>query len=214
MIAYAPGMIALPPPVADFVAHSLEGVGAIECAGLDHLALIPDGLVSVFHGAPSKPALTRARRECDIHADGRLRAVHHESHFLVGLDDLDARGFDRQGVWITIELAFVREVDHLLTDDPELHCVHDLSPGKLRHRQYDRVTQLFPRMHDEEEALTPEGVVSDDIGQRFGNLMVEELVSGGQFGHLAIPLHSHIECSLDPREGLHAASRSGRLKCG
>jgi hypothetical protein len=76
----------------------------------------------------------------------------------------------------------VASEDELATDAAELLHVHYLALGKVRNGQDHDVAGSFPGMQHEEQALAPMVVVSDDVGQRLGNLVEEELVGGGQLG--------------------------------
>jgi hypothetical protein len=54
----------------------------------------------------------------------------------------------------------------------------------VRKGQHHDVAGAFSGMQYEEQALAPVVVVSDHVGQRLGDLVEEELVSGGQLGQV------------------------------
>ena len=184
VVADAPRVVALAPPVVDLVRASLVGVRAAVRARLEHVALVPDQLVPGAHRAPPQAVRRRAGGERDVHGDGHLDAVLHlQAHGAVGLDDLDLHRADVERVRVVAGLADVASHRRRVADHAELQRVELATRREQGHRQDDHVAEPVARVHHEEEALPPVLVMGDDAGQRLGDLVDEVLVEGGQPGH-------------------------------
>src|SRR5690606_26942862 len=92
MVADAPGVVALAPPVADFDGLACRRVGAVVPAGLNHVALVPERLGACEHGPPPESALPRSRREGEIEANWRSSSIDEEPDLPEGLDNVDTDG--------------------------------------------------------------------------------------------------------------------------
>jgi hypothetical protein len=152
------------------------------------VALVPDDLVSRFHGAAPQAVRGGARAKREVEPERCGRRVGVQLDRLKRLDDLDGHRPDHGGVRIAVVRAEVTGEDPLATDATELQGVHLLTPREVRHRQDDHVAGTAAGMEDEEVTLAPVVVVGHDVGQRFGDLVNEQLVGGSQTRHGRAPL--------------------------
>jgi hypothetical protein len=83
-------------------------------------------------------------------------------------------------VGITVVRPGLEADDPFAVHPPHLQRVHGPALRVGRHGEDEDVTEVVGPVGDEEEALAPVVVVRLDVDQRFGELVDEELVHGGE----------------------------------
>jgi len=103
VVADAPRVVALAPPLFDFVGPACDGVGAVVLSRLEHVALVPDQFVTGAQGATPQPVGFGSGAEGQVHAERALFRVSPDADLLVGLEDLYPRAGYLGRVRITVE---------------------------------------------------------------------------------------------------------------
>ena len=103
MVAYAPRVIALAPPLFDLVGRPTDCIRSVVGPGLKHVALVPDQFVTGAQGATPQPVGFGSGAEGQVHAERALFRVSPDADLLVGLEDLYPRAGYLGRVRITVE---------------------------------------------------------------------------------------------------------------
>ena len=125
-------MIALTPPVFNFVCLAFICVGAVICAALKHVRLIPNNLVTSLHGAAAQLIRLGASSKCDVERGGCCGRLNNlKSHLLEWLNNVDRDATDFKYVLVAINGSHMFSDQRVSTYPTQLQRVHLAPSGKM-----------------------------------------------------------------------------------